>query len=78
MACCLYEGATINDAECLEAPKREGVPVSGVPNAGEEPEEPEPEREKSGGKRRRSLFDRMKQGIAGYFSADDEGDSELD
>ena len=78
VACCLYEGATINDAECLEAPKREGVPVSGVPNAGEEPEEPEPEREKSGGKRRRSLFDRMKQGIAGYFSADDEGDSELD
>ena len=79
VASILYEGATLNDAECLETPQKAEIPVTGTANApaDERTGAAGPETQMPPKPRRRGLFDRIKQGIGGYFRPDDEDDSDL-
>lgn len=79
VASILYEGATLNDAECLEMPQKAEIPVTGTANApaAERTGAADPETQMPPKPRRRGLFDRIKHGIGGYFRPDDEDDSDL-
>lgn len=74
----LYSGATNSDVECLELPPAEPLIVTGIPNADDVPEEPEPETPKKPknnwmGK----LAGKMAGKMAGFFKGDEEDDSDL-
>lgn len=73
VATILYDGASLNDAECLEAPQREGIPPTGTPNQEETPGDTgETPRTDAGAKPSQSKFwNKIKKGIAGYFSAEE-------
>lgn len=76
LACILYEGATLNDAEGLEMPKREELPANGEEPFDDENEAEVPERprkQRSGNR----LFDKIRTGLSNYFSPDKEEDSDL-
>lgn len=80
LACILYEGATLNDAQCLEMPARDSLPANGIPNEDEPEETPgikprpaKPESNSSSG-----LLGRIKRGISNYFRPDDDGDPDIE
>lgn len=78
LACIMYEGAELNDAECLSMPQREGIPVTGTPNTPADntltdhvtPEKPETP------SHRKSWFGKIKKGLTDYFGSDPEADND--
>lgn len=70
----LYSGAMNSDAECLETPGKEELPVTGVHNP-ETPAEPEPKRPKPSP--RSSFFGKMSDKISQFFAGGNEDDSDI-
>lgn len=74
VASILYEGAMLNNAECLETPKKEGIPISGTPNVPDtdDTEAEEDPRSSTQKPQRRKLLTRIKKGLSTYFGPDKE------
>ncbi|MBD5371330.1 MAG: hypothetical protein HDR80_09350 [Bacteroides sp.] len=77
VASVLYAGATLTEANCLEIPRREEIPVNGNPDTEEEPEEKIPPRKPQKESNPNSLFSRLRRGLGSIFSNPEEEDDSL-
>lgn len=76
LACIMYEGAELNDAECLSVPQREGIPATGTPNTPVTDHEEEHTEEKPRDRSpRNSWFGKIKKGLTDYFGGDPDDDN---
>lgn len=74
----LYEGAILNDAECLETRTRTPLPANGDPNMPGQDAEVEEKPAKLKKARRRSFISNIRDRVTGFFSAEDDDDTDIE
>ncbi|MDE6273227.1 MAG: cell division protein FtsA [Muribaculaceae bacterium] len=77
VASVLYAGATLTDAQCLENPSQEELPVIGTDPGDDEPEEKTPDNKERASSGSLKFVSKIKSGLSRLFATPDDEDNDM-